>query len=100
MSWIGGNGELGEVAVRERVRERENRVRELKKEWEVKQKKGVESDISIKLLVMTCILSLLATLSDELGFIANNDTDVYDFLFSDNLFLSQSATKWVLSQKT
>ena len=76
MSWIGGNGELGEVAVRERVRERENRVRELKKEWEVKQKKGVESDISIKLLVMTCILSLLATLSDELGFITNNDTDV------------------------
>ena len=59
----------------------------------MKQKKGAESDISIKLLVMTCILSLLATFSDELGFVADNDTDVYDFLFSDKLFLSHSATK-------
>ena len=30
-SWIGGDGGLGEVAVRERVREREEWVRELKK---------------------------------------------------------------------
>ena len=31
MSWIGGNDGLGEAAMRERVREREERVRELKK---------------------------------------------------------------------
>ena len=66
----------------------------------MKQKKGAKSDISIKLLVTTCILPLLAILSDELEFIIDNDIDVCDFLFSDNLFLSQSATKWVLSQKT
>ena len=30
-SWIDCDGGLGEVSVRERVRERENRVRELKK---------------------------------------------------------------------
>ena len=58
----------------------------------MKQKKGAKSDISIKLLVTTCILPLLAILSDELGFIIDNDIDVCDFLFSDNLFSSLFVT--------
>ena len=35
-SWISGEGRLGEAVVRERVRETENFVKELFKEWEVK----------------------------------------------------------------
>ena len=58
----------------------------------MKQKKGAKSDISIKLLVTTCILPLLAILSDELEFIIDNDIDVCDFLFSDDLFSSLFVT--------
>ena len=57
-------------------------------------KKGVEYDISIKLLVTTFVSSLLGTFSDEFRFVTDNDIDVYDFLFSDDLFSSlYSATK-------
>ena len=58
MSWIGGNGELGEVAVRERVRERENWVSKGKKSGRSETKKRAKSSFSIKLLVTTCMSSL------------------------------------------
>ena len=49
----------GEAAMRERVRERENWVREGKKVGEVKKKGGGSLKcFSIKLLVMTCMSSL------------------------------------------
>ena len=73
--------------------ESEGKREKTQKKSEVKQKeKGAKVDISIKLLVTTCILSQLATFSDELGFVANNDTDVYDFIFSDDIFSSLFAT--------
>ena len=70
--------------MREKVRERENWVRECGK-W----KKGGLNLIYIYIyIVTTWILSLLATFSDELRFVADNNTNVSDFPFSDNLFLS------------
>ena len=63
-----------------------------KKKREVKKKKKIEVDISIKLLVTIVISSLLATFSNEPEFVADNDTNVYDFIFSNNLFLSLFVT--------
>ena len=60
----------GEAAVSERVRERENQVREGKKKIKNKKNKkkkeggGGLKCLSIKLLVTTCMLSLQATFSD------------------------------------
>ena len=69
------------------------RVRERESEWEVKQhKEWAECDINIKLLATNCISSLQVTFSDELSFIIDNDTDSYDFLFSDDLFSSLFVT--------
>ena len=41
-NWIGRDGRLGEATVRERVRERENRVSEGKKSGRNETKKGAE----------------------------------------------------------
>ena len=73
------------------VREREKKTIK-KKKREVKKKKKIEVDISIKLLVTTVISSLLATFSNEPEFVADNDTNVYDFIFSNDLFLSLFVT--------
>ena len=56
------------------------------------KKKKIEVDISIKLLVTIVISSLLATFSNEPEFVADNDTNVYDFIFSNYLFLSLFVT--------
>ena len=73
------------------VREREKKTIKKKKGSE-KKKKKIEVDISIKLLVTIVISSLLATFSNEPEFVADNDTNVYDFIFSNNLFLSLFVT--------
>ena len=52
---------------------------------EVKQnKKGLNYIFIVKLIVTTYISSLLATYSDKISFVADNDTDFYDFVFSDD----------------
>ena len=63
-----------------------------KKKKGSEKKKKIEVDISIKLLVTIVISSLLATFSNEPEFVADNDTNVYDFIFSNNLFLSLFVT--------
>ena len=73
------------------VREREKKtIKKKKGKW--KKKKKIEVDISIKLLVTIVISSLLATFSNEPEFVADNDTNVYDFIFSNYLFLSLFVT--------
>ena len=100
-SQIGGNGGLGEAAMRERVREGENRASEGKKSGRSETKKGAESVFSIKLLVTTCMSSLQATFSDKNWYSSLIMILMFMILFLATTYfhhyLSHSATKWLSS---